>query len=410
MKRWILFILFLPVICNAQSINVAGSPPIGLAPSGGSSEWTLSGTGITPTTADVVSNPGSYTSTASTGVFQFGTQAAIGATYSPVTGGGRIGIGTTAPSEAAQISGTVLIGGDGVPGTSKYRLKFGTGGTVWMNETYADILSIGASSAEWYIGTTTGVKGITGNAASGAMLINETPSATNPGFGFQGDPDTGMGRSSADVLHMITGGATAMTYSYAAAGPSIGLGKNMSIILASGSGPFMGYSATALSPMPYSGTAGFYAADSGGGTVKMYAADDAGGTAALTPHANYEDWDLMAPETDNPYPFLQGPFQQRALGVEVVYDVERMAIAMAAFADGKPCPYPPGTKFVHWRKLPDDKQIDLKELKKKAWKNNWIKDNTTDEVIPTDEQSEAAAISGFTFSNPAGINLDWEAK
>lgn len=261
-------------------------------------------------------------------------------------------------------------------------------------------------------GSGSGLAGVTAGVSSGnPQLLFEVATATNPTvIPYALNATTGLGGDSDGKLYAITGGATAMTYSYAAAGPSIGLGKNMSIILASGSGPFMGYSATALSPMPYSGTAGFYAADSGGGTVKMYAADDAGGTAALTPHANYEDWDLMAPETDNPYPFLQGPFQQRALGVEVVYDVERMAIAMAAFADGKPCPYPPGTKFVHWRKLPDDKQIDLKELKKKAWKNNWIKDNTTDEVIPTDEQSEAAAISGFTFSNPAGINLDWEAK
>ena len=43
------------------------------------------------------------------------------------------------------------------------------------------------------------------------MLINETPSATNPGFGFQGDPDTGMGRSSANVLHLIAGEETIYT-------------------------------------------------------------------------------------------------------------------------------------------------------------------------------------------------------
>ena len=71
---------------------------------GSSSEWTLSGTGITPTTADSASNPGSYTSTASTGVFQFGTQASEGMRYSPVTGGGRLGIGTTAPAAPVDIS------------------------------------------------------------------------------------------------------------------------------------------------------------------------------------------------------------------------------------------------------------------------------------------------------------------
>ena len=107
MKKVAFFTLLISAILfpiGVEAGNIVNGIDMDQAGGSGSSQWTGTTT-ITPTTA--TSTAAGYTSNVTTGVFQFGTQAAIGATYSPVTGGGRLGVGTTAPAGPIDLSQTV---------------------------------------------------------------------------------------------------------------------------------------------------------------------------------------------------------------------------------------------------------------------------------------------------------------
>lgn len=99
-------------------------------------------------------------------------------------------------------SGTVNAGAFAGPGGSLTGLN-------------ANNLTSGTVPDARLVGAYTGFTDLTGSgtAAFATFLGSTTASATVPRFSFTGDADTGIGRSAADVIALITGGATRLAVS-----------------------------------------------------------------------------------------------------------------------------------------------------------------------------------------------------
>lgn len=80
------------------------------------------------------------------------------------------------------------------------RLRYTTAGTTW------NYLSYFANNPETrYIGPN-------GGTITGQLRGSNSSSASTPGYAFNGDPDTGMGRPGANELALITGGVARLTF------------------------------------------------------------------------------------------------------------------------------------------------------------------------------------------------------
>jgi FG-GAP repeat len=87
-------------------------------------------------------------------------------------------------------------------------LAFGTNADTGFYESADNILEVSiAGSKIWtFQSTNFGARGSAGDP----LLMNETPSATNPSFAFYGDDNTGIGRATADAISIIAGATELM--------------------------------------------------------------------------------------------------------------------------------------------------------------------------------------------------------
>lgn len=85
------------------------------------------------------------------------------------------------------------------------RLRYTTAGTTW------NFLNYYANNPE------TRYLPLFGGALTGQLRGDDSASAATPGFAFDGDPDTGLGRPGANELALITGGVARLTFDSAGA-------------------------------------------------------------------------------------------------------------------------------------------------------------------------------------------------
>lgn len=103
---------------------------------------------------------------------------------------GRVGINDTTPSQALDVTGNALISG-----------TLGVTGDVAINTNKFNVI---ASSGNTTIAGTLGVTGDT--TVDGVIYADDSTTANTPVISFTGDTNTGIGRSGADTLDLITNG------------------------------------------------------------------------------------------------------------------------------------------------------------------------------------------------------------
>jgi len=125
----------------------------------------------------------------------------------------RVGINDTTPSEALDVTGNALVSGTlGVTGnttitgnviTSIVKAS-GSGGLTIDSNGGTDVALFGAGGGS---GTTL-YGGLNGTTAtfSGVIYADDDTTANTPVISFTGDTNTGIGRSAADTIDLITGG------------------------------------------------------------------------------------------------------------------------------------------------------------------------------------------------------------
>ena len=113
---------------------------------------------------------------------------------------GNVGIGVV-PASALNIPGGSGVLADG--------LTFGDGDTGFFESADGTVLFASEGSSRIKFSG----DGLTGNTANSGFMVNEAVSATNPSIGpNKSDFDTGIGATtSGNILHLITGGVTALT-------------------------------------------------------------------------------------------------------------------------------------------------------------------------------------------------------
>ena len=127
----------------------------------------------------------------------------------------RVGINDSTPSEALDVTGNALISGTlGVTGnttitgdviTSIVKAS-GSGGLTIDSNGGTDVALFGAGGGS---GTTL-YGGLNGTTAtfSGVIYADDDTTANTPVLSFTGDTNTGIGRSAADTIDLITGGVS----------------------------------------------------------------------------------------------------------------------------------------------------------------------------------------------------------
>jgi hypothetical protein len=119
----------------------------------------------------------------------------------------RVGINDSTPSEALDVTGNALISGTlGVTGdviTSIVKAS-GSGGLTIDSNGGTDVALFGAGGGS---GTTL-YGGLNGTTAtfSGVIYADDDTTANTPVISFTGDTNTGIGRSAADTIDLITNG------------------------------------------------------------------------------------------------------------------------------------------------------------------------------------------------------------
>ena len=127
----------------------------------------------------------------------------------------KVGINDTTPSEALDVTGNALISGTlGVTGNSTFTgdviasivKASGSGGLTIDSNGGTDVALFGAGGGS---GTTL-YGGLNGTTAtfSGVIYADDDTTANTPVVSFTGDTDTGIGRSAADTLDLITNGVS----------------------------------------------------------------------------------------------------------------------------------------------------------------------------------------------------------
>lgn len=127
----------------------------------------------------------------------------------------RVGINDTTPSEALDVTGNALISGTlGVTGNSTFTgdvitsivKASGSGGLTIDSNAGTDVALFGAGGGS---GTTL-YGGLNGTTAtfSGVIYADDDTTANTPVISFTGDTNTGIGRSAADTIDLVTGGVS----------------------------------------------------------------------------------------------------------------------------------------------------------------------------------------------------------
>jgi hypothetical protein len=125
----------------------------------------------------------------------------------------RVGINDSSPSEALDVTGNALISGTlGVTGNTTITgdvitsivKAFGSGGLTIDSNGGTDVALFGAGGGS---GTTL-YGGLNGTTAtfSGVIYADDDTTANTPVISFTGDTNTGIGRSAADTIDLITNG------------------------------------------------------------------------------------------------------------------------------------------------------------------------------------------------------------
>jgi hypothetical protein len=161
----------------------------------------------TPTTNNITISPGNLSvggNTTLTGILNVDS----GTLYVNPTDN-RVGINDSTPSEALDVTGNALISGTlGVTGdviTSIVKAS-GSGGLTIDSNGGTDVALFGAGGGS---GTTL-YGGLNGTTASfsGVIYADDDTTANTPVISFTGDTNTGIGRSAADTIDVITGGVS----------------------------------------------------------------------------------------------------------------------------------------------------------------------------------------------------------
>ena len=127
----------------------------------------------------------------------------------------RVGINDTTPSEALDVTGNALVSGTlGVTGNSTFTgdviasivKASGSGGLTIDSNGGTDVALFGAGGGSG----TTFYGGLNGTTAtfSGVIYADDDTTANTPVISFTGDTNTGIGRSAADTIDVITGGVS----------------------------------------------------------------------------------------------------------------------------------------------------------------------------------------------------------
>jgi len=121
-----------------------------------------------------------------------------------------------------------------------------------------------------------------GGTLTGQLRGDDSASAATPGYAFDGDPDTGMGRLGADELALITGGVARLTFDSAGngafAGPvTIPAGSTVTGYLdaATAASTYLTSATAASTYQTQAGMSGYLATSAIGTTVQSYDADTA---------------------------------------------------------------------------------------------------------------------------------------
>lgn len=190
----------------AQTLDVAGNTTLDANLSVGGN---ASVTGNTTLTGNITvngnSNLGNGTSdtTAITGILNVDS----GVLYVDPTNN-RVGINDATPSVELDVNGSVAITGNetvggtlGVTGATSLSSTLGVTGDVAVN---TNKFNVTASSGNT---TIAGTLGVTGNTTvDGVIYADDSTTANTPVISFTGDTNTGIGRSGADTLDLITNG------------------------------------------------------------------------------------------------------------------------------------------------------------------------------------------------------------
>ena len=114
----------------------------------------------------------------------------------------RVGINDATPSVELDVNGAVAISGTlGVTGAASLSSTLGVTGDFAVN---TNKFNVTASSGNTTIAGTLGISGNT--TIDGVTYLDDDTTANTPVLSFTGDTNTGIGRSAADTLDLITNG------------------------------------------------------------------------------------------------------------------------------------------------------------------------------------------------------------
>ena len=188
------------------------------------------------------------------------------------------------------------------------------------------------------------------------------------------DRNTGIGGSGDDQLSLIAGGVE-----------GIRISEDTTILI--NANGWLAMKEMAADPAALTDHAFLYAKDVG--TVgNMFVADAAADATQISPH-NFE---LFEPDPNEAYPWSYYS-ENKALGKKINVDMAGAIRAIEVLT---------GKTFIHYADIV--KSVDLEATYKEQWKEQWIKDNTTETEVTKEEALEMVEVDEST-SKSLGENI-----